>query len=162
MGFLKFLKERSDLVIDTDKLIPTDLKKSIVKYAKSVKHNNDILIQLQSFGYKYGIPEDSDFVFDVRCLKNPFWDKKLRDLNGKHKKIIGFLEKDNQTPRMLKTILSFLNTWIPKILKSDRNYLTISIGCTGGHHRSVYVTEKLYKSLKNKYNKLIVKHRDIS
>ena len=162
MGFLKFLKERSDLVIDTDKLIPTDLKKSIVKYAKSVKHNNDILIQLQSFGYKYGIPEDSDFVFDVRCLKNPFWDKKLRDLNGKHKKIIGFLEKDNQTPRMLKTILSFLNTWIPKILKSDRNYLTISIGCTGGHHRSVYVTEKLYKSLKNKYNKLIVKHRDIN
>ena len=162
MGFLKFLKERSDLVIDTDKLIPTDLKKSIVKYAKSVKHNNDILIQLQSFGYKYGIPEDSDFVFDVRCLKNPFWDKKLRDLNGKHKKIIGFLEDDNQTPRMLKTILSFLNTWIPKILKSDRNYLTISIGCTGGHHRSVYVTEKLYKSLKSKYNKLIVKHRDIN
>ena len=69
---------------------------------------------------------------------------------------------DNQTPRMLKTILSFLNTWIPKILKSDRNYLTISIGCTGGHHRSVYVTEKLYKSLKSKYNKLIVKHRDIN
>ena len=120
MNFLKFLKEKSDLIIDTDKLIPSDLKNSIITYVKSVKHKNDILIQLQSFGYKYGIPEDSDFVFDVRCLKNPFWDKKLRGLNGKHKKIINFLEDDDLTPRMLKTILSFLNTWIPKILKSDR------------------------------------------
>ena len=162
MNFLKFLKEKSDLIIDTDKLIPSDLKNSIITYVKSVKHKNDILIQLQSFGYKYGIPEDSDFVFDVRCLKNPFWDKKLRGLNGKHKKIINFLENDDLTPRMLKTILSFLNTWIPKILKSDRNYLTISTGCTGGHHRSVYITEKLYKSLKSKYNKIIIKHRDIS
>ena len=162
MNFLKFLKEKSDLIIDTDKLIPSDLKNSIITYVKSVKHKNDILIQLQSFGYKYGIPEDSDFVFDVRCLKNPFWDKKLRGLNGKHKKIINFLEDDDLTPRMLKTILSFLNTWIPKILKSDRNYLTISTGCTGGHHRSVYITEKLYKSLKSKYNKIIIKHRDIS
>ena len=162
MNFLKFLKEKSDLIIDTDKLIPSDLKNSIITYVKSVKHKNDILIQLQSFGYKYGIPEDSDFVFDVRCLKNPFWDKKLRNLNGKHKKIINFLEDDDQTPRMLKSVLSFLNTWIPKILKSDRNYLTISTGCTGGHHRSVYITEKLYKSLKSKYNKIIIKHRDIN
>jgi len=162
MNFLKFLKEKSDLIIDTDKLIPSDLKNSIVTFVKSVKHKNDILIQLQSFGYKYGIPEDSDFVFDVRCLKNPFWDEKLRDLNGKHKKIINFLEDDDQTPRMLKSVLSFLNTWIPKILKSDRNYLTISTGCTGGHHRSVYITEKLYKSLKSKYNKIIIKHRDIN
>ena len=162
MNFLKFLKEKSDLIIDTDKLIPSDLKDSIITFVKSVKHKNDILIQLQSFGYKYGIPEDSDFVFDVRCLKNPFWDEKLRDLNGKHKKIINFLEDDDQTPRMLKSVLSFLNTWIPKILKSDRNYLTISTGCTGGHHRSVYITEKLYKSLKSKYNKIIIKHRDIN
>ena len=162
IDFLNFLKEKSDLIIDTDKLIPSSLKNSILTYVKSVRHKSDILIQLQSFGYKHGIPEDSDFVFDVRCLKNPFWDKKLRDLDGKHKKITNFLEDDYQTPKMLKTILSFLNTWIPKILKSDRNYLTISIGCTGGHHRSVYVTEKLYKSLKSKYNKIIIKHRDIS
>tara|TARA_B100000214_G_C23966350_1_gene627895 strand:- start:422 stop:1303 length:882 start_codon:yes stop_codon:yes gene_type:complete len=162
IDFLNFLKEKSDLIIDTDKLIPSSLKNSIVTYVKSVRHKSDILIQLQSFGYKYGIPEDSDFVFDVRCLKNPFWDKKLRDLDGKHKKITNFLEDDYQTPKMLKTLLSFLNTWIPKILKSDRNYLTISIGCTGGHHRSVYITEKLYKSLKSKYNKIIIKHRDIS
>ena len=161
MNFLKFLKEKSDLIIDTDKSTPSDLKNSIITYVKSVKHKNDILIQLQSFGYKYGIPEDSDFVFDVRCLKNPFWDKKLRGLNGKNKKIINFLEDDDQTPRMLKSILSFLNIWIPKILESDRNYLTISTGCTGGHHRSVYITEKLYKLLKNKYNKIIIKHRDI-
>ena len=162
IDFLNFLKEKSDLIIDTDKLIPSSLKNSIVTYVKSVRHKSDILIQLQSFGYKYGIPEDSDFVFDVRCLKNPFWDKKLRGLDGKHKKITNFLEDDYQTPKMLKTLLSFLNTWIPKILKSDRNYLTISIGCTGGHHRSVYITEKLYKSLKSKYNKIIIKHRDIS
>ena len=162
MEFLNFLKEKSDLIIDTDKLIPSDLKNSIINFVKSVKYKSDILIQLQSFGYKYGIPEDSDFVFDVRCPKNPFWDKKLRNLNGKHKKIINFLEGDHQTLRMLKTVLSFLNTWIPKILKSDRNYLTISIGCTGGHHRSVYITEKLYKSLKSKYNKIIIKHRNIN
>ena len=162
MNFLKFLKEKSSLIIDTDKLTPSDLKNSIITYVRSVKHKTDILVQPQSFGYKYGIPEDSDFVFDVRCLKNPFWDKKLRDLDGKHKKIINFLEDDRHTTRMLKTILSFLSTWIPKILKSDRKYLTISIGCTGGHHRSVYITEKLYKSLKSKYNKIIIKHRDIN
>ena len=162
MNFLNFLKEKSDLLIDTDKLNPSDLKNSIVTYVKSVKHRNDILIHLQSFGYKYGIPEDSDFVFDVRCLKNPFWNKNLRDLDGKHKKIINFLEDDYHTPKMLETILSFLDTWIPKILESDRNYLTISIGCTGGHHRSVYITEKLYNSLKSKYNKIIIKHRDIN
>tara|TARA_B100001057_G_scaffold81281_2_gene76695 strand:+ start:53178 stop:54056 length:879 start_codon:yes stop_codon:yes gene_type:complete len=158
---MQYLKEKSDLVIDSDSLTPSLLKEIISENVKKVVKPLDLLIHLQSFGFKNDIPTDSDFVFDVRCLKNPYWDKGLRNLNGKNKKIINFLDNDNLSLKMNKSITEFLNSWIPRFQKSDRNYLTISIGCTGGRHRSVYMVEMLYKQLKKKYTNILIKHRDI-
>ena len=139
------LKENSNLIIDTDELSPLDLKKQIFSKISYIKNN---------------IPNDSDFVFDVRCLKNPFWNKNLRLLSGKDKKVKNFIKSDPLALEMELNIIKFLNKWIPKFLQSDRNYLTISIGCTGGQHRSVYITEKVSIELRKKYN-ILVKHRDV-
>jgi len=155
------LKENSSLIIDTDNLLPNELKKEIVNSIKFIKNKNDILIQLQSFGYKNNIPNNSDFVFDVRCLKNPFWQKKLRLLSGKNMDVIKFIESDESAITMEKSIISFLSKWIPEFIKNDRHYMTISIGCTGGQHRSVYMVEKVYRQLMQKYNNILIKHRDI-
>ena len=144
------LKENASLIIDTDNLLPNELKKEIINSVKFIKNKNDILIQLQSFGYKNNIPNNSDFVFDVRCLKNPFWQKKLRILSGKNMDVIKFIESDESAITMEKSIISFLSKWIPKFIKNDRHYMTISIGCTGGQHRSVYMVEKVYRQLMQK------------
>ena len=137
-----------------------DQKSGFWSKPKIIKEDKDILIQLQSFGYKNRIPDDSDFVFDVRCLKNPFWDKNLRKLSGKDKKVISFIETDKSALEMQSHIIKFLNKWVPKFLQSDRHYLTVSIGCTGGQHRSVYITEMVSRQLIMKYN-ILIKHRDI-
>ena len=159
-SIMQDLKENSDLIIDTDQLLPLDLKRQITSKISFIKDNKDILIQVQSFGYKNNIPDDSDFVFDVRCLKNPFWNEHLRLLSGKDLKVKNFIKKDRLALEMENNIVKFLNKWIPQFLKSDRNYLTVSIGCTGGQHRSVYITEKVSITLRKKYN-ILVKHRDI-
>ena len=160
MEIMQVLKENSNLIIDTDDLLPLDLKRQINMRFSYAQKKEDMLIQLQSFGYKNNIPNDSDFVFDVRCLANPFWDKSLRALSGKDKNVRSFIKKDPASLEMITNIVKFLNKWIPKFLKSDRNYLTISIGCTGGQHRSVYITENVSKELRKKYT-ILVKHRDI-
>ncbi len=158
---MQYLKEKSDLVIDSDSFSPAMLKNVISDNVKKIVQPLDLLIHLQSFGFKNDIPSDSDFVFDVRCIKNPYWNKSLKNLNGKNKKIINFLNDDDLSLKMKKSILTFLNSWIPKFQKSDRNYLTISIGCTGGRHRSVYMAEEIYKQLKRKYTNILINHRDI-
>jgi UPF0042 nucleotide-binding protein len=160
MNIMQGLKENSNLIIDTDDLSPQDLKKQISTRFSCIYKKEDILIQIQSFGYKNNIPNDSDFVFDVRCLVNPFWEKSLRPLSGIDSKVKSFIRKDPASLEMKTNIVKFLNTWIPRFLKSDRNYLTISIGCTGGQHRSVYITENVSKELRKKYN-ILVKHRDM-
>ena len=160
MGIMQVLKENSNLIIDTDDLLPLDLKRQINMRFSYAQKKEDMLIQLQSFGYKNNIPNDSDFVFDVRCLANPFWDKNLRALSGKDNNVKSFIKKDTASQEMITNIVKFLNKWIPKFLKSDRNYLTISIGCTGGQHRSVYIAENVSKELRKKYT-ILVKHRDI-
>jgi UPF0042 nucleotide-binding protein len=160
MDIMQVLKENSNLIIDTDDLLPIDLKRQINMRFSYAQKKEDMLIQLQSFGYKNNIPNDSDFVFDVRCLANPFWDKSLRALSGKDNNVKSFIKKDPASLEMITNIVKFLNKWIPKFLKSDRNYLTISIGCTGGQHRSVYITENVSKELRKKYT-ILVKHRDI-
>ena len=160
MNIMQVLKENSNLIIDTDDLLPLDLKRQINMRFSYAQKKEDMLIQLQSFGYKNNIPNDSDFVFDVRCLANPFWDKSLRALSGKDNNVKSFIKKDPASLDMITNIVKFLNKWIPKFLKSDRNYLTISIGCTGGQHRSVYITENVSKELRKKYT-ILVKHRDI-
>ena len=118
-------------------------------------------IQFTSFGYKHGLPRDADFVFDARCLPNPYWKKTLRSLTGKDMAVIKFLSGQKQVKKMTDHIIAFLSSWIPNFEADNRSYLCIAIGCTGGHHRSVYIVEKLSKHFRENGKHVIIHHRDI-
>ena len=130
--------------IDTTGLSLNQLRDHI----KNITGLNDLhymSILFESFGYKRGLPENSDFVFDVRCLPNPYWKIELRNRTGFDEDVIQFLESQVEVAAMLADIIGFLNRWIPKFQANNRSYLTVSIGCTGGQHRSVYMANTLYK-----------------
>ncbi|NNE36726.1 MAG: RNase adaptor protein RapZ, partial [Gammaproteobacteria bacterium] len=118
-------------------------------------------IQLISFGFKHGTPHDADFIFDVRCLPNPYWEQSLRGLTGKDKEIIDFLDKQPAAHKMSEQLAAFLSDWLVLFDAENRSYLTIGIGCTGGRHRSVYIIEKLAQALSAAREQLIIKHRDL-
>src|SRR5262249_10856798 len=105
-----------------------------------------------------GIPGDADFVFDVRSLPNPFWEPGLAALTGRDRPVVEFLERHDSVHRMLKDITDFLEKWIPDMARTNRSYLTIAIGCTGGQHRSVYLVESLAKYFAVKYPLVLAKH----
>ena len=121
-----------------------------------------ISVLFQSFGYKHGIPRDSDYVFDVRCLPNPYWEKTLRDRNGTDPQVIKFLESSPKVNQMINDIKKFIETWLPEYTKDNRNYMTISIGCTGGYHRSVFIAEQLYEHFKTLGPNIQVRHRELA
>jgi len=116
---------------------------------------------LMSFGYKNGIPESADYVFDVRCLPNPHWIPALSARDGRHRAVVKFLEKDPLVPKMTHDIQAFLQRWLPAFEKQDRAYVTVGVGCTGGRHRSVYVVEKLAKAFAGRYDPVVVRHKEL-
>ena len=118
-------------------------------------------ILIESFGYKHGIPSDADFVFDLRCLPNPYWETQLRPLTGQDRAVIEFLDKQDSVQAMYQDILQFLEKWIPEYADFNRNYLTIALGCTGGQHRSVYMTEKLADKLKTQNQQVLTRHNEL-
>ncbi len=118
-------------------------------------------ILFESFGFKHGAPNNADFVFDVRCLSNPHWVPELRPQTGKDKAVIEFLESNTDVNAMYQDILQFLKKWIPEFIAENRSYMTIAIGCTGGQHRSVYLTEKIATELKKYYPNILVRHREL-
>jgi UPF0042 nucleotide-binding protein len=118
-------------------------------------------ILLQSFGFKNGVPNDVDFVFDVRCLPNPHWEPHLRDQTGLDPSVATFLEARSEVTRMRDDILSFLDRWVPEFETDGRSYLTIAIGCTGGQHRSVYMAESLRRHFERSGHNVIVRHREL-
>jgi len=124
--------------------------------------NINASILLTSFGYKRGIPRDADFVFDVRCLPNPYWETELRQFTGQDLAVIQFLQASSKVTAMLADMLQFLDRWIPAFEADGRSYLTIAIGCTGGRHRSVYITEILKNHLSKPDRHLIIRHRELS
>lgn len=118
-------------------------------------------ILVQSFGFKHGVPQDVDFVFDVRCLPNPHWERELRPLTGRDRPVVEFLEGSEEVSRMRGDILTFFDRWIPAFETDGRSYLTIAIGCTGGQHRSVHMVESLGRHFSNHGHKVIVRHREL-
>ena len=132
------------LTLDTDKLNTNDLKKVIFELIDGIKTNFSLVV-VQSFSYKDGIPIDSDLVFDARCLPNPFYDPKLRDLTGRDTKVIKYLKEKHDVHSFIEDILEYLKNWLPNYMKKERSYLTVSVGCTGGRHRSVYCSEEIAK-----------------
>jgi len=119
-------------------------------------------ILLQSFGFKHGVPQDVDFVFDVRCLPNPHWHSELKALTGLDQPVADFLESSPEVRRMRDDILTFFEHWMPCFDSDGRSYLTIAIGCTGGQHRSVYMVEQLRRHFAGVGHRVMVRHRELS
>jgi len=120
-----------------------------------------ITLLFESFGFKHGLPLDADFVFDVRCLPNPFYDPKLRPFTGKDQPVIDFIEAQPDAIAMLADIRYYVEKWLPCFIRDNRAYLTVAIGCTGGQHRSVYFTEQLAERFRGEYQ-VLVRHRGLS
>ena len=146
--------------IDTTRLSIHELQARLRSITQST--SNDICLLFQSFGYKYGLPRDSDYVFDVRSLPNPYWDASLRSYKGYEIPIIDFLKNDPKVKAMLKDLEHFIERWLPEFREDNRSYMTISIGCTGGHHRSVYIAEALYKHFKSNDVNVQLRHRELN
>jgi UPF0042 nucleotide-binding protein len=151
----------SDLFIDTTFTNIHQLRKLIKERIVKREKKDSLSVLFQSFGFKHGTPTDSDFVFDVRCLPNPHWEHHLRPLNGLDSEVIDFLENSEEVGQMLDDIRDFLQTWIPKFEQQNRYYLTISIGCTGGQHRSVYIAQQLCGHFRDKLDTVSIRHREL-
>ncbi len=128
-------------VIDTTRMLPNTLRDSVQEFADADPSN--MMLAFESFAFKHGIPVVADLVFDVRNLPNPYYDRALRPLTGLDQPVIDFLDKSEAAQMMINDISAFLTKWIPSYEAQNRHYLTIAIGCTGGQHRSVYVSQKL-------------------
>ena len=115
----------------------------------------------QSFGFKNGVPSDADLVFDVRCLPNPHWISQLRHLTGLDQGVIEFLQSHPTVEEMVQHLAQFLETWLPRFAANNRSYMTVAIGCTGGQHRSVYITERLNRHFSDRFNNVQARHRDL-
>jgi len=157
---LDHLSESADLRIDTSLLSMHGLRDLVRD--QIINHPAETLsMQFVSFGYKHGIPLDADFVFDVRCLPNPYWEENLRLLTGKDRPVIDFLEKQSLAKDLFTHLKDFISYWTPHFEASNRIYLCFAIGCTGGQHRSVYLAEKLAGCFRQQDKHIIVNHRDI-
>ena len=148
---------RSTVHIDTTDKSVHDLKHVLLS---KLGQTDKLIVILQSFGYKHGIPLDADYVFDVRHLPNPHWDLELRKYSGLDAPVQKFLQQSPQTHEMFQDIHQFLEKWLPAFAEGHRHYITISIGCTGGQHRSVYIVDRLKKALEAKWS-IQVLHREM-
>ncbi len=118
-------------------------------------------MQLESFGFRNGLPDSADFVFDIRCLPNPHWEPSLRRLSGRDPAVAAWFEHHPAVQQMIGDLRNFLERWLPEFRKQDRAYLSVAIGCTGGQHRSVYVVERLAQILRAQCEQLSVRHREL-
>jgi UPF0042 nucleotide-binding protein len=150
----------AELIIDTTHTNVYQLREA-VRGRVGLKTQPVLSILIESFGYKSGVPLDADFVFDLRCLPNPYWDARLRPLTGRDDEVIRYLEEQDSVQQMFRDIAGFLERWIPKYIDFNRNYLTVALGCTGGQHRSVYMAEKLGVHLAGKYPQVLIRHNEL-
>jgi len=150
----------ADITVDTSYTHYHQLR-DLLKNRLGEKGKSSLSILFQSFGFKYGIPLDADFVFDARSLPNPYWVAELRGHNGKDQPVIDFLQRESIVQEFLQDISQFIERWAPRFESDNRSYLTIAIGCTGGQHRSVFLVEALGRYFRNKIPNVIVRHREL-
>lgn len=152
--------QRTDLQIDTSQLTLHQLR-DLISTRLAHKKDSHLALLFQSFAFKKGVPIDADMVFDVRCLPNPHWDASLRTLTGRDTGVIDFLGQETDVTEMLNDVQSFLGKWLPKFIDTNRSYITVAIGCTGGQHRSVYFCEQLANHFKRNLPNVLVRHREL-
>ncbi len=159
-NLLKEVATAADLYIDTSYTNIHELR-SYIKERVVKRQQANLSLLFQSFGFKNGAPADSDFVFDVRCLPNPHWEPSLRSLTGQDPEVIAFLQEQEDVQDMLEHIKNYMNFVIPKFKQQNRYYLTVSIGCTGGQHRSVFIAEALHDELREQHKHVSIRHREL-
>lgn len=157
---LMFLKESANYIIDTSQLLIRELKAEIGKIFIKNENYNSFFVTILSFGYKYGIPSDSDLVFDVRFLPNPYYIEELKLKTGNDKEVYEFVLRTGEAHEFLDKLNDMLKFLIPHYIVEGKNQLVISIGCTGGKHRSVTLANALYNELKSSEYGVKVEHRD--
>lgn len=151
----------ADLVIDTSSTSIYELADTI-RSRVDRRENTSLSILIESFGFKYGIPADADFVFDMRSLPNPYWTVDLRGRTGMDQEVREFLDAQPRFGQMFDDIVVFLSRWIPHYEQASRGYLTVAIGCTGGQHRSVYMAEKIAARLRDDFDPVLTRHNGLT
>ena len=154
------LRSSADIILDTSFLNVHELRSILIERLID-NQRAQLSIQVVSFGYRNGIPLDADFVFDARMLTNPHWIPELRAYTGLDKPVVDFFNETEDIQSFYQDIAGFITKWLPSFKSGTRSYLTIAIGCTGGKHRSVYLSQKLFEALQETAN-VIVKHREIT
>lgn len=155
------LRDAARLQVDTSRTTLHELRE-IIRSRVAERERGELSLMLQSFGFKHGMPRNADFVFDMRCLPNPHWHPELRPLTGRDRAVADFLEQDSKVNAMFEHISGFLGQWVPCFEGEGRSYLTIAIGCTGGQHRSVYMTERLTRYFEGLGRSCLCAHRELS
>lgn len=145
--------------IDTSDLSTNTLRSWVKDYV--ALDNSGLTLLFSSFGFKHGLPLDADYVFDIRCLPNPYYDPELKPLTGRDAAVQAFLEKQQDVQSMYADICGFIQRWLPSFVRDNRSYLTVAIGCTGGQHRSVYFVERLGQHFQDLKQKVLIRHREL-
>ena len=157
---LEPLIQQANLIIDTGSLSTHELAEHLREFLRG-HSDTELKIVVESFGFKYGIPLDADYVFDVRFLPNPHWNHALRPMTGLDEPVAEFLNKHNDVHQFIYLTRSYIETWLPLLEQNNRSYLTIAIGCTGGKHRSVYTAEQVGRYVQDKGKNVKILHRSL-
>lgn len=150
----------ADLVFDTGKTTVHQLRQLIQDRIQG-SDKSTLSLQFESFGFKHSTPVDANFVFDIRCIPNPYWVPELRSMTGKDQPVIDYLEGHAEVEKMFNDLKHFLIEWIPSFKAENRSYLTVAIGCTGGQHRSVFMAEKLAHYFRQTNANVMTRHREL-
>jgi len=150
----------ADLIIDTSQSSIYELAE-VIRSRVDQRKIKSLSVLIESFGFKIGIPSDADFVFDLRSLPNPYWTVELRGLTGLDLEVQDFLDSQDKFAAMCEDISSFLARWIPHYIDANRGYLTVALGCTGGQHRSVHMTEKIAAALRKHHDPVLTRHNSL-
>jgi UPF0042 nucleotide-binding protein len=158
-ALLAGLRQQADWVIDTSDTNIHQLRRQVWNCIGSGEEAMTIV--LESFAFKRGVPQDVDFIFDARILPNPHWVESLREFSGLDEPVRKWLDQDEAVERMIRDVLGFLKTWLPEFRHSQRSYVTVGIGCTGGRHRSVYLVDRLARGLGGDFGDVMIHHREL-
>jgi len=160
-ALIEDVREQATHIIDTSHILPRSLKEKILNLFTTQTNTGRLLINVMSFGFKYGIPKECDMVFDVRFLPNPFYDPALKPMSGLDSPVCEYVMSHDVSNRFMESLLGMLNFLIPHYITEGKNQLIVGIGCTGGRHRSVALAEELQRSLSLQEYSVVVHHHDI-